>query len=149
MNLRTLNPDYKKRISKMLEGQRFMHLIDLQLSSIEIGKVIATLEIQDQHHQQNGLLHGGVISTAADVAMGFAAVSLVSEEQLVLTGEMKVSYLNPGDGEKLEAVGTVLKPGRRINFCEAEVYSITGSDRTLIAKASSSMITINEADISR
>ena len=133
----------------MLKGQHFMHLMELDLSSIEVGRVVATLNIQEQHHQQNGLLHGGVISTAADVAMGFAAVSLVSSEQLVLTGEMKVSYLNPGDGEMLESIGTVLKPGRRINFCEAEVYSIKGEKRTLIAKASSSMITINEADISR
>jgi len=133
----------------MLEKQMFMKLVGMQLSSISEGNVEVQLEIGDEHQQQNGLIHGGVITTAADVAMGFAAMSLVGEDDLVVTGEIKVSFLNPGTGNRLVSEGVVLKPGRRVNFCEAQIYSISGSEKTLIAKASSSMITISESDLDR
>jgi len=133
----------------MLEKQMFMKLVGMQLSSISEGNVEVQLEIGDEHQQQNGLIHGGVITTAADVAMGFAAMSLVGEDDLVVTGEIKVSFLNPGTGNRLVSEGIVLKPGRRVNFCEAQIYSISGSEKTLIAKASSSMITISESDLDR
>jgi uncharacterized protein (TIGR00369 family) len=126
-----------------------MQLLGMELPSIELGRVLAKLEAKNDHQQQNGLFHGGVISTAADVAMGFAAMTLVAPADMVVTGEMKVSFLNPGLGTHIESVGTVLKPGRRVNFCEAEVYAIEGNDRSLIAKASSSMIIISELDLQR
>lgn len=139
--------DYKSRIEKFLERQYFMKHIHFDLNVIEKGRTEGTLKIEQIHHQQKGLLHGGVIATVADIVAGFAAYTMVPEDHHVVTGELKVSYLNPGIGDKLHAIGYVLKSGRKMNFCEAEVWCVNGEERTLIAKATTTMVTIFPEDV--
>ncbi|UII27267.1 PaaI family thioesterase [Fulvivirga maritima] len=140
--LKTYNPNYKSRVEKFLERQFFMKHIHFSLSEIEEGSTEGWLELEEMHLQQKGVVHGGVIATLADSTMGFAAYTLLADDQHVVTGELKVSYLNPGVGDKLWAKGWVLKQGKKVNFCEAEVYAYNAEQRKLIAKASATMITI-------
>lgn len=149
MMIKSLNPDYRSRIEKYLEGQHFMKHINFTLDVIKEGVTEGWLNIEDIHKQQRGFVHGGVIATLADITAGFAAYTLVPEDHHVVTGELKVSYLNPGVGEKLYVKGWVLKQGRKMNFCEAEVWSLKNQEKTLIAKASTTMVTIFPEDIPR
>lgn len=143
------NPEYRTRIDKFLEGQHFMKHINFSLDVIEPGRTEGWLTLETMHKQQKGFAHGGLVATLADITAGFAACTVVSEDQHVVTGELKISYLNPGVGQKLHAIGYILKQGRKINFCEAEVWSVNEDERTMIAKASASMITIFPEDIKR
>jgi uncharacterized protein (TIGR00369 family) len=127
--------DLVARIRRKLERQNFMHLIGADLTRIEPGRIEATLALGEQHQQQRGFAHGGLVATMADLAAGFAAVTLVPDGVGVVTAELKVSYLNPGVGTQLKAIGWVLKAGRRLHFCEAEVWC----DGVLIAKATATM----------
>lgn len=136
------NPEFKIRIEKHLEKQEFMHHIKFNLDMIEAGRVEGKMKIEKIHLQQTGLVHGGVIATVADIVAGFAAYSLVNKNEKVVTGEIKISYLRPAVGDVLLAKGWVLKQGRKINFCEAEVYSVKSNQEKLVAKASTSMIII-------
>jgi uncharacterized protein (TIGR00369 family) len=129
------------RIRRKLVGQRFMHLIGADLTVITAGRVEAELAMGEQHLQQRGFAHGGLIATLADLVAGFAAVTLVPDNYGVVTSDLKISYLNPGVGQQLKAIGWVLKPGRRLHFCEAEVWC----DGLLIAKASATMAVIEPA----
>ena len=147
--IKTLNPDFKKDIEEKLERQFFMKLINLKLTNIEEGLIEGELDVEQMHKQQKGFVHGGVIATMADVVAGFAAVSLVPKDYHVVTAEIKVSYLNPGLGDKLYAKGWVLRQGRRINFCEAEVYTFKGNEKLLVAKASATMASISPEDVER
>ncbi|WP_017731805.1 PaaI family thioesterase [Nafulsella turpanensis] len=145
--LQTYNKDYKERVKKFLKGQHFMHLIGFDLSVIEEGRTEGWLEIEQQHKQQKGFVHGGLVATLADITAGFAAYTLVPEDQHVVTAEIKVSYFRPAVGVKLHVVGSVLKQGRKINFCEAEVWDVSydskGQEvRHLAAKATTSMATV-------
>ncbi len=126
------------RIREKLQRQYFMHLIGADLTRIEPGRVEAELALGQQHQQQRGFAHGGLVATMADLAAGFAAVTLVAESQGVVTSDLKISYLNPGVGQRIKAIGWVLKAGRRLHFCEAEVWC----DEVLIAKASATMAVI-------
>ena len=119
-----------------------MKLVGFKLNVIEAGTTEGWLELRQEHQQQTGLVHGGVTATVADIVAGFAAYTLVPEDQHVVTGEIKISYFAKGKGQKLHAIGRVLKQGRRLNFCEAEVWCIDGDKRTLIAKATTTMATI-------
>ena len=130
--------DLEARIRRKLLGQRFMHLIGADLTRIEPGRIEAELTVGSQHLQQRGFTHGGLVATMADIAAGFAAITLVPDEVGVVTSDLKVSYLNPGVGTRLRAVGWVLKAGRRLHFCEAEVWC----DDVLIAKASATMAVV-------
>ncbi|MDO7853865.1 PaaI family thioesterase [Hymenobacter convexus] len=132
------NPDLEARIRRKLTGQRFMHLIGADLTTILPGRVEAALDLAEQHLQQRGFAHGGLIATLADLVAGFAAVTLVPDNFGVVTSDLKISYLHPGVGQKIKAIGWVLKAGRRLHFCEAEVWC----DDLLIAKASATMAVI-------
>ncbi|MVN77277.1 hotdog fold thioesterase [Hymenobacter sp. HMF4947] len=130
--------DLATRIRRKLERQYFMHLIGADLTRIEPGRVEAQLTLGQQHQQQRGFAHGGLVATMADLVAGFAAFTLVPEGVGVVTSDLKVSYLNPGIGTQIKAIGWVLKAGRRLHFCEAEVWC----DDKLIAKASATMAVI-------
>ncbi|MEJ7661404.1 MAG: PaaI family thioesterase [Hymenobacter sp.] len=45
-----------------------------------------------------------------------------------MTPDLKVSYLNPGVGQRIKAIGWVLKAGRQLHFCEAEVWCDDAAD---------------------
>ena len=126
------------RIRRKLTRQHFMHLIGADLTRIEPGRIEAEVTLQQQHQQHTGFAHGGLVATMADLVAGFAAVTLVPDGTGVVTVELKTSYLHPGVGQKLRAVGWVLKAGRRLHFCESEVLS----DDKLIAKASATMAVV-------
>jgi uncharacterized protein (TIGR00369 family) len=148
--IQTFNPDFKTDIEEKLERQEFMKLMGFQVTKIEAGRVEGEMLLEQKHKQHKGFAHGGVIATLADIVAGFAAVSLVPKNHHVVTAEIKVSYFHPGVGDKLLAKGFVLKQGKKINFCEAEVYVVKGDQEPLlIAKASASMANITPEDISR
>lgn len=129
------------RIRRKLERQHFMHLIGADLTRIQPGRVEAELALGQQHQQQRGFAHGGLVATMADLVAGFAAVTLLPDNYGLVTADLKISYLNPGVGTRIRAVGWVLKAGRRLHFCEAEVWC----DDVLIAKATATMAVLEPA----
>ncbi|GGG14232.1 PaaI family thioesterase [Pontibacter amylolyticus] len=148
--IQSYNPDFRADIKEKLERQEFMKLMGFEVTKIEVGRVEGELLLEQKHKQHKGFAHGGVIATLADIVAGFAAVSLVPKGHHVVTAEIKVSYFHPGVGDKLLAKGYVLKQGRKLNFCEAEVYVVKGSQEPLlIAKASASMANIAPEELKR
>ncbi|WP_240047196.1 PaaI family thioesterase [Hymenobacter nivis] len=133
--------DLEARIRRKLLRQHFMHHVGADLTLIAPGRIEAEVVIGEQHKQQRGFVHGGMVATMADLAAGFAAVTLVPDDYGVVTADLRVSYLNPAVGTKLTAIGWVLKSGRRLHFCEAEVWC----DGKLVAKASATMAVIEPA----
>jgi uncharacterized protein (TIGR00369 family) len=146
--IKTQNPDFRMTIQERLQRQSFMNYIGFEITNIAEGAITGQLNLQPQHRQQKGFVHGGLTATIADIVAGFAALSLVPADHHVVTVELKVSYLNPGVGDKITARGWVLKQGQKLNFCEAEVFCIKDSEpAVLIAKASATMATINPAEV--
>ncbi len=130
------NPNFEQMIKDKMAQNHFMNHLGFKPTLIEAGSVTGILEIQPEHKQQIGFLHGGVTATLADLAAGFAAFTLIKEGQTLVTIEMKVSYLNPGVGSHAKAVGSVIKIGQKMAFAEAEIYSQNNGIETLIAKSS-------------
>ena len=116
-----------------------MKLVGFELKEIEEGRTRGELVLNDSHLQQTGLVHGGVTATIADIVSGFAAYTVVPSSHHVVTAELRVSYLRPGIGTRLVAEGTVLKYGKKLIFCESEVWVAEKSKEELIAKASAVM----------
>lgn len=142
------NPDYKSVIREKLKSQYFMHHIGVDLSSIEPGRVEALIDSRDFLKQQNGFLHGGVTATLNDVVAGFAAFTLVAKDEVVVTADLRISYLHPGDAPLYKAIGWVVKPGNLLHFCESEVWAIyPDKPDKLISKSSSTMATVKVVDI--
>lgn len=135
--------DFRSHIREKLKGQQFMKHIGFEITKIEEGLVEGEMSLETFTQQQMGFLHGGVTLTVSDIVMGFAAVSVTPLDKHVVTAELKCSFLNPGVGNRIRAVGKVLKRGNRMHFVEGEVfcYDELGKE-TLIAKSTTTMAVI-------
>lgn len=141
-------PDFKEQILEKVTRQFFMHNMKMKLTAIEEGWVEGEIDIEQIHLQQNYFVHGGVMSTAADIVMGFAAYSLCMPHKGVVTANLNVNYLNPGKGSKLIAKGRVRKAGSKLFFCEAEIWVIDGQKKILTNTAESLMSIIDLVPVS-
>jgi len=135
------NPDFKDLMLDKLSRQAFMKHNGFGLTKIELGYVESYNVFEPWLQQQDGILHGGVISTIQDIVMGFAAFTTCEKDDRVVTSELSISYLNPGRGNHILARGWVTKAGKRLCYCESEVYMIDdhGQIINLISKGKSLM----------
>jgi uncharacterized protein (TIGR00369 family) len=140
---------FVEMVQDKIGGNHFTNFIGFAIHTIEAGYIEGTLDLQQHHLQQMEFVHGGVTATLSDIVAGFAAYTLVKKGQGVVTVDLKVSYMNPGQGEKLSAKGFVIKAGSKLFFCESEIYAIKGDKSTLIAKASATMALVTPEDIKR
>ncbi len=138
---RPQNPHFAALVRQKLEGQYFMRSVGIELETVMPGYVTAVLPMEQRHLQQDGNAHGGVIMTLLDVAMGFAAFTLVAPHQHVVSGQMDIHFMRPGRGRKLWAEGVVQKSGKRLHFCRGQVWvTAPGRAPVLIAGAQSVMV---------
>lgn len=117
-----------------------MALIGATLTLVEPGHVEITLPFRADLTQQHGYLHAGIVTTIADSACGYAALSLMSAGREVLSVEFKINLLRPAAGEQFLARGVVLKPGQTLSVTRADVLAITGGRSSLIAAMQATMI---------
>jgi len=106
------------------------------------GAVDLAVDNRPELNQQHGFFHAGVTSAVADSASGYAAYSLFEPGTEVLTAEFKINLVNPARGERLEAEGRVIKPGRTLTVCRSDVYGVLGAERTLVATALLTMMQV-------
>ena len=129
------NEQWRGLIAEKVTRQHFMHHNGFRLGAMAPGYVEVHAPLALHLQQQDGKVHGGVTATMADLAMGFAAFSLVGPDDRVVTSDLKVSYFRPGTGEALYARGWVLKPGSRLCYCEAEIFVLSaGQPDVMMAK---------------
>lgn len=76
----------------------------------------------------------------ADSANGYAAYTLAPAGTDVLAVEFKINLLAPARGERFLACGRVLRPGRTLTVCLADLFAIAGAERTPIATMLSTII---------
>ncbi|WP_368488013.1 PaaI family thioesterase [Clostridium sp. BJN0013] len=127
------------RINNSFKKQNFLSLIGAELEHVEDGKVIITCKRKDTLTQQQGLLHGGVVTSLADVACGYAALTTMPVDSEVLTVEFKINLIRPASSNKIVATGQVVKTGKTLVIAEAVVTDENGEN--IIAKMLATMIT--------
>ncbi|MEV7790065.1 PaaI family thioesterase [Streptomyces sp. NPDC088106] len=110
-----------------LAGQPFSRLLGARLTAFGDGGATLEIDIREELHQQNGFLHGGVLSYAADNALTFAAGAVLGPN--VLTGGFSVQYLRPAAGRTLRARAEVVHAGRRQAVVRCDLLTL-GEDGT-------------------
>ena len=125
-----------------LSRQSFMALLGAEPVEISPGRVVLEMAFRDDLCQQNGFLHAGVVTSIADSACGYAALSLMAPGSDVLSVEFKVNLLAPAIGERFRAVGTVVRSGRTLTVCTGEVLALReGVPDKQVALIQATMIT--------
>jgi len=84
-------------------------------------------------------LHAGAIASVADSANGYAAYTLAPPDTDVLAVEFKINLLEPARASGFLARARVLRGGRTLSVCQADVFT-TEPDARLVAIMTSTII---------
>jgi acyl-CoA thioesterase len=110
----------------------FAEELGVEVTQFDPNECRCALDIKPFMRNMHRSVHGGVIYSLADVAMGVALYSRLNRpQQQCSTIEIKMNYLRPALGERLLCTARVIQKGRSIAVVEAEIADGEG----LVAKA--------------
>lgn len=114
--------------------------LGFEFVSFEPGVAIFSMDTDPTRHANPmGTIHGGVVSTLADSAMGMAYASVLEDGETFTTLELKINFLRPMWQGRLVATARVLQSGRTIGLTECQVVDDAGR---LVAHATSTCMTL-------
>ncbi|HYO38503.1 MAG TPA: PaaI family thioesterase [Nocardioidaceae bacterium] len=99
----------------------FISLVGARSRSAEDGRARLELAATEEHLNEGGTVHGGLLATLVDTAMGAAVRSSTGDNDVPATSQLTVTYLRPGKPGTLVATAEVRKQGADLTVCEAEV----------------------------
>ena len=134
------NPGYEAAVRASLAHQHHMATLGARLVRIAPGEIDLQSPFDHRFTQQNGFWHAGAVASLADSANGYAAFTLAPPGSDVLAVEFKINLMAPATGEAFLACGRVLRPGRTLSTCLADVYALVGGERTAIATMLSTIL---------
>jgi uncharacterized protein (TIGR00369 family) len=110
----------------------------LSYCGVEQGEGIAVIEWEATpefcfHDGRGGhIVHGGMVTTLLDTAMGGACWSVLEEKESFLTADLHVEFVRSARPGVLRAEGRVVRRNRRVAFCAADLYD---PDEELLASS--------------
>jgi uncharacterized protein (TIGR00369 family) len=78
------------------------------------------------HTSSGPIVHGGLVATLLDTAMGGACWSLLEDDESFLTADLHVEFLRSSRLGTLRAEGKVVHRTKRVVFCAGELYDAAG-----------------------
>jgi uncharacterized protein (TIGR00369 family) len=137
------DPDFARRCQESCASQPAMsRLFGGKMISIEPGYCEIHIATQPDFLQQLGNFHGGIVGALADSAAGYAALSLLEPGLEVVTVEYKISFLAPAFGEYLVGRGEVLRSGRTLHFCSADIFAMQDGVEKPVAQMTTTMMAV-------
>jgi acyl-CoA thioesterase len=121
-----LTEEQRERIAKALDAVPFAKFLCIQLDSVEPGRAVLSMEIQEQLKRNNGIVHGGAIASLIDSAMAFAIIPLLADNERTTTVDLTIHYLRPLSEGVMKASAHVMRAGRRVVIVSAEVFDHNG-----------------------
>ena len=107
------------------------------LEKIEKGYVAVVVTIKKEMTNAYGNIHGGMMSLVIDEVIGWAVVSLDTENHYTSLS-LNVDFLYAiKEGQKMKAVAEVVRAGKKIVHVSCTVYDM---EENLLARASSNLI---------
>ena len=119
-----------ERVNASFVRQGLMQHLGARVLRAEHGFCEVALPYTERVTQQQGGFHGGAMGALADIAGGYAALTVVPEELEVTTVEYKINFLAAFQGGELRATGRVVRSGKRIIVTTAEVLHVDDNGKT-------------------
>jgi uncharacterized protein (TIGR00369 family) len=115
--------DFARRVRESFHRQGLMKHLGAELVELTPGQVSIRVPFRRELTQQHNYFHAGVSGAIADSACGYAAYTLMPAESSVLTVEYKLNLLAPAEGDALTARARVIRSGRTLKICAADVHA--------------------------
>ncbi|HVL49072.1 MAG TPA: PaaI family thioesterase [Candidatus Thermoplasmatota archaeon] len=84
------------------------------------------LEVDERHHNEGGIVHGGVQMALLDMAMGGAVVRTLLHGEWTATSSMTTDFMRPAIKGRLVARGRVERRGKLTAFPVGELRDASG-----------------------
>ena len=140
--------DFEAKVRESFGKQTAMQSLGAVIGRVKPGSVEIEMPYRADFTQENGFVHGGIVTAIVDSACGYAALSLSVPETAVLTVEYKVNFLAPAKGDRLLARGDVVRPGSTVTVCKGDVVAYDGGDEKLVASMLTTMMLMpNRSDL--
>jgi uncharacterized protein (TIGR00369 family) len=137
------DPEFDGRVRASFARQAFMATLGARIVSVAPGEVVLELPFNQSLTQQHGFLHAGGVAALADNACGFAALSLMQPGAAVMSVEFKINLMAPAAGPLFKAAGRVVRAGRTLTVCSAEVAATNGDHERIVAVMQATMMSVN------
>ncbi|MEI8117235.1 MAG: PaaI family thioesterase [Flavobacteriia bacterium] len=128
-------------IQAYIDKNRFGKWLGMSFEILEPGIVAYRLDIQEKHLATPMHAHGGCIASLLDATLGVGALSLVADEQKVVsTVDLSIQFLSGVKcADQLIAYSKCLKKGKKLIFMQADVLN---QDKQLVAHANGTFVSV-------
>lgn len=117
------------RVQNSFANQGMMQHLGATLTRVAAGSCEIALPYSNKVTQQQNGFHGGAIAAIADIAAGYAGLTLAPSGMEVTSVEFKINFLAAFQSGALRATGHVVKAGRRLIVTGAEVTHIDANGK--------------------
>jgi uncharacterized protein (TIGR00369 family) len=116
-------------------------LLGLSLDELERGRTVFSVVAEELHENPMGTMHGGIVATLVDTAMGCAVSSTLPADSGFTTLELSTNFVRAitQSTGRVHAEGRVVHSGGRVVTAEARVYDDAD---TLYAHAKSTCLVL-------
>lgn len=127
-------------VPEFVPGERFQEMLDWkpgpedsgiwahlgwQRRELKPGRQVLEWEPNHNHAFRAGegwIVHGGMVTAFLDTAMGGATWSLLNNDEVFLTADLRTEFYRPTFPGPIRAIGWVVHKTRRVTFAAAEIY---------------------------
>jgi uncharacterized protein (TIGR00369 family) len=122
--------DHRELFEQLVPFNRFL---GIRIGEIAVGRVRLELPYRPEFlgDPRRPALHGGLISTLADTAGGFAVWTRVQVDDRVSTIDLRIDYLAPGGPELLVAEAEVVRVGNRVGVVDIKLWQPSAPERVV------------------
>jgi uncharacterized protein (TIGR00369 family) len=140
--MQPFDPDFERKVRESFLRQDFMQHLGAEMLAVRPGYCEIRVPFRRELTQQHGYFHAGVSGAIADSASGYAAFTLMPTNSSVLTVEYKMNLVAPAVGQALVTRAQVVRSGKTLKVCRADVFAVQDGEETLCATSLSTIMTM-------
>jgi uncharacterized protein (TIGR00369 family) len=116
-------------VREAFESHGFMRVLGARITDLSEGRCEIRTGYQETLTQHHGFFRAGVSGAIADTACGCAAYTQMALGSSVLSVEYKINLLAPAKGRELIARARVVRSGRTLKICAADVFVVDQEEK--------------------
>ena len=110
-------------------GPHVWRTLGYRRTETEPGRTVIEWDATEDYTFPDGdgsIVHGGLVATVLDTAMGGACATVLEDGESFLTADLRVEFLRAARPGLVRAEGRVVRRTKRVVFCSAELYDPAG-----------------------
>ena len=111
-------------------GPHIWRTLGYRSTATERGRMTIEWDAAKEYTFPDGagsIVHGGMVATVLDTAMGGACATVLEPGESFLTADLRVEFMRAARPGLLRADGHVVRRTRRVVFCAAELFDAEGT----------------------